>query len=75
MYCRNCLVYTTEKEHHMKYKSRGGSDNPINLVRLCRTCHRDVHDHKAEWTKKYRTYSFCAEGITEYEFDKTSDDN
>ena len=59
----------------MKYKSRGGSGDPINMVRLCRACHRAVHDHRGEWTKHFRAYSYAEEGITEYEFDKTSDHN
>ena len=75
MYCRNCLVYTTEKEHHMMYKSRGGSDDPINLVRLCGPfdnkecedgCHGKVHRQPwLGWTKQYRTFSWQNEGETE----------
>ena len=30
--------------HHIKYKSRGGTDNIENLIGLCRDCHTDVHN-------------------------------
>lgn len=32
--------------HHIKFRSSGGSDNPNNLITLCTTCHKKVHDNK-----------------------------
>ena len=29
--------------HHIKYKSRGGSDEVDNLIALCRSCHNKAH--------------------------------
>lgn len=31
--------------HHLRYRSRGGKDDPSNQVLLCDTCHRAVHGH------------------------------
>ena len=30
--------------HHIIYRSHGGSDDPENLVTLCHTCHKKLHD-------------------------------
>lgn len=30
--------------HHIVYRSHGGSDDQSNLVTLCHTCHKGVHD-------------------------------
>ena len=30
--------------HHIKYRSRGGTDNIENLIGLCRDCHTDAHN-------------------------------
>lgn len=38
--------------HHIKTRARGGDDTPGNLVGLCRSCHRWVHDHVVEATAK-----------------------
>lgn len=32
--------------HHIRFKSRGGSDDEANLVTLCAVCHADVHAHR-----------------------------
>ena len=32
--------------HHIRYRSRGGQDDPANLVTLCAICHADVHAHR-----------------------------
>jgi 5-methylcytosine-specific restriction endonuclease McrA len=31
--------------HHVEKRSQGGSDNPQNLVSLCRICHENVHEN------------------------------
>lgn len=30
--------------HHLRPRSRGGSNDPDNLVTLCSTCHRHAHE-------------------------------
>ena len=30
--------------HHIVFRRNGGSDNPDNLITLCHTCHKGVHD-------------------------------
>lgn len=47
--------------HHLKSRSLGGSDNPINLIHLCWSCHRWVTDKKAGW-ERFRTASWQEEG-------------
>ena len=41
-YCgkKNCYTNT----HHIKSKGSGGNDTEDNLIELCGTCHRKVHD-------------------------------
>ena len=41
-YCgrKNCWTNT----HHIKSKGSGGNDTEDNLIELCGTCHRLVHD-------------------------------
>ncbi len=34
--------------HHRKTKARGGSNNPVNLVRVCASCHDFIHAHPKE---------------------------
>lgn len=29
--------------HHIVYRSQGGTDDPSNLITLCKTCHKAVH--------------------------------
>ena len=30
--------------HHIVFRSQGGTDNPNNLITLCETCHKGIHD-------------------------------
>lgn len=32
--------------HHIVFRSNGGSDEQDNLITLCHTCHKDLHDGK-----------------------------
>ena len=32
--------------HHIVFRSQGGSDEASNLITLCHTCHKDLHDGK-----------------------------
>lgn len=40
--------------HHILFRSHGGSDDPRNLICLCRSCHDLAHSDE----KKYRTILF-----------------
>lgn len=52
--------------HHKKFKSRGGTNEKINLVLLCPDCHRKVHNnYELKWTAKYRTKRDKPEGTDE----------
>ena len=50
--CQNCNAKKGVFEvHHLVFKSQGGSDEPENLITLCRKCHKDYHDGKIELKK------------------------
>lgn len=50
--------------HHKKYRSRGGSDELVNLADLCAFCHDAVHRHRPG-TGRWRTPSWAPEGTSE----------
>ena len=41
-----CRRYGTDA-HHVQRRSQGGTDDPSNLLWLCRDCHAWVHAHPA----------------------------
>ena len=49
--CEICNKYTQTEKHHIKSKGSGGNDTEDNLIELCRTCHRLVHDGKIKINK------------------------
>ena len=45
--CQYCKTkQCTLEVHHIIFRSNGGSDEPDNLITLCRQCHRDLHLEK-----------------------------
>lgn len=47
--CQNCGAKDSVLEvHHLVFRCEGGSDEPDNLITLCRRCHRDYHNGKIE---------------------------
>jgi hypothetical protein len=44
--CQECGYYKHLEVHHIVPKSKGGGDNPENLVTLCTRCHGKVHGFK-----------------------------
>jgi hypothetical protein len=42
-----CTIAATDP-HHMMRRSAGGEDVASNLLHVCRTCHRYIHEHPAE---------------------------
>lgn len=59
-----CWKKAAEIPHHIKYKSRGGSDSEKNLMNVCVPCHRAIHDHK-EGTEGFRSHRWNDEGVSE----------
>lgn len=46
--CQHCKGKSKDTRlhvHHLVYRSNGGSDDEANLLALCETCHRGVHDN------------------------------
>ena len=42
--CQHCKTKQgTLEVHHIIFRSNGGSDEPDNLITLCRNCHRELH--------------------------------
>ena len=42
--CQHCKTKQgTLEVHHIVFRSNGGSDEPDNLITLCRNCHRELH--------------------------------
>ena len=38
--------------HHIKFRSNGGGNSPLNLITLCEDCHSDLHDNKITLPEK-----------------------
>lgn len=45
-YCKNKRKDSNFDVHHIIFRSNGGSNEPENLITLCRTCHKDLHNGK-----------------------------
>ena len=45
-YCKGRHKDSRLEVHHIVFRSQGGSDEESNLVTLCHTCHKDLHDGK-----------------------------
>ena len=51
--CQHCGAKSVALEiHHVKFRIQGGSDDPENLLTLCRKCHMDYHKGKIELKKQ-----------------------
>ena len=55
---------TDTQTHHVKSRGRGGSDDPINLLRVCVFCHTAITNHMPG-TDRFRTHSWQPEGERE----------
>ena len=42
--CQNCGGASELQVHHIQFRSQMGGDREENLVTLCATCHRELHD-------------------------------
>lgn len=62
-YCKGKHKDSKLEVHHIIFRSQGGSDEDSNLITLCHTCHKNLHDGKiapnfkgkAKGTLKYAT--------------------
>ena len=45
-YCKGRHKDSRLEVHHIVFRSQGGSDEESNLITLCYTCHKDLHDGK-----------------------------
>ena len=43
--CEVCYKKATDL-HHIKYKSRGGTNDITNIIALCRWCHDKAHNEQ-----------------------------
>lgn len=41
--CHRQVTEDTGEMHHVKPRSKGGDDSAVNLVFICRRCHRSKH--------------------------------
>jgi 5-methylcytosine-specific restriction endonuclease McrA len=63
--CAECYSAQLDTHpHHIKYRSRGGSNDRKNLVWLCRRCHNLTHSGHPDMAR-YRTHRWQDEGQTE----------
>jgi 5-methylcytosine-specific restriction endonuclease McrA len=68
--CANCYsVQLDTYPHHRKYRGRTGSDDPNNLVWLCRKCHNKAHAGDPEMDE-FRTPAEAPEGVTERQWNE-----
>jgi len=47
-YCKGKSKETRLEVHHITYRSNGGSNKQDNLITLCKTCHKKVHNNTIE---------------------------
>lgn len=45
-YCKGKHKDSKLEVHHIVFRSKGGSDEESNLITLCHTCHKNLHDGK-----------------------------
>lgn len=45
-YCKSKHKDSKLEVHHILFRSQGGSDEESNLITLCHTCHKDLHNGK-----------------------------
>ena len=42
--CKKCGITENLTRHHIKPRSKGGKNNILNYITLCRECHDKEHD-------------------------------
>jgi 5-methylcytosine-specific restriction endonuclease McrA len=51
--CENCHT-TAEEFHHVQPRSKLGSDEPSNIMALCRRCHEKAHNSNREFNEQLK---------------------
>ena len=64
LFIRRCLRKATEI-HHLKYRSRGGTDSLDNLLHVCKVCHDRAGDSSDLWFSRYRAHRWQNNGVRE----------
>ena len=41
--CQVCGSMSNLEVHHRQFRSQSGEDNEVNLITVCRKCHRQFH--------------------------------
>ena len=55
--CQICGAKNTKLQvHHIRFRSKCGSNRMDNLVTLCKECHDKVHTGELEYTKKVKSF-------------------
>ena len=55
--CQICGAKNTQLQvHHIRFRSKSGSNRMDNLVTLCKECHDKVHTGELEYTKKVKSF-------------------
>jgi hypothetical protein len=52
--CQECGYYKHLEVHHVVPRSKGGTDDPENLMTLCTRCHKKIHGFRDVIRKKKR---------------------
>lgn len=52
--CRECNFYKHLEVHHIIPRSKGGTDDPKNLITLCQRCHAKKHGFKHRENKRVK---------------------
>lgn len=52
--CQECGFFKHLEVHHIIHRSQGGSNDPSNLITLCRRCHAKKHGNAHIMSKKRR---------------------
>jgi len=52
-YCKNKRKDSRLHVHHIQHKFQGGTDQPNNLITLCKSCHDDLHKKKIMLNTKH----------------------
>ena len=47
--CQMCGTMNNLQVHHLQFRSRSGDDHKTNLITLCWSCHRRVHENPNSW--------------------------
>ncbi len=70
---KKCYVCGSEKNltiHHIKPKSRGGSNDINNFIPLCRSCHDDFHKFLNKVEKGTHDWDYYFEKLEEFKINR-----